>query len=244
MPKKNRDKVVKVRLTDDELHILKTAAQLLGQTISKYIRGRCIGDDASIITILNDRRLEMKQKEKAKKKRPSFDDFAPNEHTKKSPFDGIPLLPEDAESLNDRVVIEPIRHRGAPKLNRVSIRVTDYEWKALHYRAHLCKTTLTKYILAKAVYEDNGFGSTDISVSKQELKQVRNELRRQGANLNQISRGVNILSQIQQRDDVDAEIIETLTRNLIEDNQQTRALINNALIRVTKALALIEPKRK
>lgn len=244
MPKKNKDRMLKVRFNDDELRTVDCAAAMSGRTRSQYVRDCCLSDDASAIEALYDNYERLKREGEARKRRPRLDDFPPNVHTRKSPFDGIPLLPEDADSLSDRVIIEPMRHRGEPKLNRVSIRVTDYEWKALHYRARLCETTLTNYILAKAVYEQNGFGATDISVSKSELKQIRDELRKQGANLNQIARSVNILSQLQQRDDVDAEIIETLTRNLMEDNQQTRALINDALIKVTNALALIEPKRK
>lgn len=239
MTKENRDRIVKVRFTEDEFHVVETAARMLGQTLSAYVRDRCVNDDASIITILADHHEMMKQEREKTKRRPRMDDFAPTfVHTRRSEFEDIEPIVEGDESLSKRVIVEPMRRRGAPKLNRVSIRVTDYEWKALHYRAHLCETTLTRYILAKAVYEQNGFGTTDISVSRNELRQICDELRRQGANLNQIARGVNVLNQLQQRDDVDGEIIDHLMRNIKEDNDQTRALINDALTRVYDALAL------
>ncbi len=237
--------IVCVRFNDEELHTVDTAARFCGKSRSEYVRDCCLNTDASIIAILYDHHEMMKREREAAKRRPRLDDFAPTyEHTRRSEFEDIDPITEGDESLSMRVIVEPMRRRGAPKLNRVSIRVTDYEWKVLHYKARLCRTTMTRYILAKAVYEDNGFGATDISVSKDELKQIRDELRRQGGNLNQISRGMNVLNQLQQRDDVDGEVIDHLMRNIQEDNEQTRALINDALTRVYNALAMIEFKRK
>ena len=241
----NRTRRFEARFTEDEFHVIETAARMLGKTLSEYVRDRCVNDDASIITILHDHHEIMRREREKAKRRPRMDDFAPTfVHTRRSEFEDIEPIVEGDESLSKRVIVEPMRRRGAPKLNRVSIRVTDYEWKALHYRAHLCRTTLTRYILAKAVYEQNGFGTTDISVSRDELRQICDELRRQGANLNQIARGVNVLNQLQQRDDVDGEIIDHLMRNIKEDNEQTRALINDALTRVYDALALTGFRRK
>lgn len=238
---------IHLRLRKDELQAIDDAATACGMTRSEYIRKRCAhnGEDLFSLLARRDKAFREAQEAAEAKRKRRMDDHAPtNEHTRKSSFPAtLPLRGYD-DPLHDRKTVVPERRRGAPKINRVSLRTSDYEWKALHYRAERASMSVTDFILAKSVYEKNGFGSTEISVSKEVLEAIQDELRKQGVNLNQIARGVNLLKEIAPRPDVDPKVIKQLAHNIQQDNDATRSLLNAALTKVLNALALRELKRR
>ena len=70
--------------------------------------------------------------------------------------------------------------------------------------------------------------------TREELRKLFVELRAQGRNLNQIAAAANRIASVAWRDDVDAGLIDQLTTDLREDNERTRAAINDAVARIAK----------
>lgn len=248
MGSSNQKTTMLIRLRKDELQAIDDAAAACGMTRSEYVRKRCAhnGEDLFSLLARKDKAFREAQEAAEAKRKRRMDDHAPtNEHTRKSSFPATLPLRGYEDHLHNRVTVTPQRSiNDAPKINHVGLRVTDYEWKALHYRAERASMTVTDFILAKSVYEKNGFGATEISVSKEVLEAIQDELRKQGVNLNQIARGVNLLKEIAPRPDVDPKVIKQLTHNIQQDNDATRSLLNAALTKVLDALALRELKRR
>lgn len=109
---------------------------------------------------------------------------------------------------------------------QLHIRCTEEEKIEIAGRAEECGMTLGNYVVSCAM----GAAPRVIDGLKpDELSPVLTELRKQGVNLNQITRRVNRLASIAWREDVSGELIDQLTREITEDNKTTRTLVNDAL---------------
>ena len=116
--------------------------------------------------------------------------------------------------------------RAKGKTEHLSARCTPVEMERIRDGAAKANLTLSDFIVESALGRD----VTVISWGGEEdLAKSYWELRRQGSNLNQISHRMNRLASIAWRDDVSGELIDQLVRELQEDNERTRALINDAV---------------
>lgn len=112
------------------------------------------------------------------------------------------------------------------KTERVDVRCTPEEKGRLQETASSLGLTLTDFVIASSL---NG-GVTVVNWDGgDEIKKVVGELGKQGGNLNQIAMKINRIASIAWREDVDGDLIERLIREVTEDNERTRALINDAV---------------
>ena len=72
-------------------------------------------------------------------------------------------------------------------------------------------------------------GARIYSIDIETMGKLYAELRRQGGNLNQMAKKLNLVSNIAWRDDVDGSAIDALVYGLEADNSTTRAAINDAI---------------
>lgn len=119
---------------------------------------------------------------------------------------------------------------------RISLRVSPYEKETLKRYAEKMNLSLTDYLLFCGLYasELRKPDQSRFVGAREELRKLFVELRAQGRNLNQIAAAANRLVSVAWRDDVDAGLIDQLAAELREDNERTRAAINDAVKRVTE----------
>lgn len=126
------------------------------------------------------------------------------------------------------------------KTEVVRARCTEDERKRIERNASLAKLRMSDYIVASAlgdVFRPIVWDGDD------DLRRVYSELRAQGRNLNQISYGINRLKAIAWIDDIDADLLNELLRGIVEDNERTRALINDAVSQTAATLRRIRESR-
>lgn len=120
------------------------------------------------------------------------------------------------------------------RTERINLRVSPYEKETLKKYSDETNLSLTDYLLFCGLYasELRNTGQSRFVGAREELRKVFVELRAQGRNLNQIAAAANRIASVSWREDVDAGLIDQLVRELREDNERTRAAINDAVRRV------------
>ena len=109
---------------------------------------------------------------------------------------------------------------------RLELRISPYEKETIRSEAQRLHITMTEFVLMCCVYRP----TPDHPVlNKDEVRKVYAELRAQGRNLNQIAAAANRIASVAWRDDIDAGMVDRLCAELTEDNERTRAAVNDAL---------------
>lgn len=118
----------------------------------------------------------------------------------------------------------------------IFIRVSPYEKETLKRYARETNLSLTDYLLFCGLYASELRKSEQSRFvgAREELRKLFVELRAQGRNLNQIAAAANRIASVAWRDDVDAGLIDQLATDLREDNERTRAAINDAVARIAE----------
>lgn len=84
--------------------------------------------------------------------------------------------------------------------------------------------------ISKAEYVRRAIGNKPIVVIDRDLLAATlGELNKQGGNLNQMARKMNLVAAIAWRDDVDGSAIDQLVYELAADNERTRTSVNDAV---------------
>lgn len=116
----------------------------------------------------------------------------------------------------------------------LKIRLSPYEKETIQNAAKRNGVSVTEYLLGCSVYRPP---SNQPMFQREELIKVYRELRAQGRNLNQIAAAANSIASVAWREDVDGSVIDQACETLLEDNERTRAHINDANKEVVKLLA-------
>lgn len=157
-------------------------------------------------------------------------------HFKIDRLPGVEANRGDAERLEGD---DHGRHAGA-KTEIIQARCTKDERERIENNARQAKLKRSDYLIASAlgnIFRPIVWDGVD------DLRAVYSELRAQGRNLNQISYGINWLKAIAWIDDIDANLLNELLRGIVEDNERTRALINDAISETTATLRRINDSR-
>lgn len=127
---------------------------------------------------------------------------------------------------------------GKRRSENICIRVSPYEKEKLKEFAQQHRMSLSDYLVYSGLYGSELYNEKQsrFILATEELQNILVELRKQGVNLNQIAKSVNGLRALTWEGDFDANLIEILTRGLIEDNERTRAAINDAIHAVVEAM--------
>lgn len=125
--------------------------------------------------------------------------------------------------------------KRATRTHRFYFRANRDERDMLRRKSAEAGLSMTEYVLLNTVYRP---AENMPALNRGELRAIAVELRAQGRNLNQIARTANGIASLAAREDeLDASLVDELVRRLLEDNERTRALLNDALSAVSKALA-------
>ena len=115
------------------------------------------------------------------------------------------------------------------KYRQVNIRVSPWEWDALHRLCEARGLTLTEFVLASTVYAAN-----TSPLSGKDLRLALAELRAQGINLNQAMRLANTLYKEGHRGKA---------RQAISDITDMKDTLRDAINAVTSELGKTRPRR-
>lgn len=117
---------------------------------------------------------------------------------------------------------------GEQRTRRLFVRVTPSEDERLRARASAAGVSLSDYVVGCALREDwrptvvpEGFDAR--------LLDCERELKRQGGNLNQMTRALHSLSALAWLPDAPVGRIDKVLRELDQDNERTRADLNDAI---------------
>lgn len=119
----------------------------------------------------------------------------------------------------------------------IHIRCTAPERERIEEKANMVNLPLTDYVILSAL------DAPIIQIvwqGEDKLKGILKELRRQGANINQLTLKLNRLNSIAWRHDVNPDYVNRALRELAEDNERTRVDINDAIREAARALALLK----
>lgn len=148
----------------------------------------------------------------------------------------VPGAPEDAE-------VPPRRSRrsAGAKSERICLRCTIEEKEAIAAKAARSQVAISDLMVASAL-------DKEVSVIQWDedgiLKRTYDELRRQGTNLNQMALAMNRIRAVSYSGMEGAASIERLANEVVNRNEETRGLINDALGSVIFALAKIARSHK
>lgn len=127
------------------------------------------------------------------------------------------------------------------KAERLFVRVSADEKDLITERADKANLTISDYVVMSSL------GAT-INViqweGEDDLRKALQELMAQGRNLNQIAYGINRLNQIAWQDGVDASLLNELMKGISDDNERTRAHINDAIKQFVATVAKITATSK
>ena len=127
---------------------------------------------------------------------------------------------------------EPERVPGG-RTKDFHLRFSEAERLRIRGRAKRAGKSMNEFIVASALSDDVTFVE---ACDRAALAGLHSELGRQGANLNQIAAKINRIASIAWREDVSGELVSRLVREVTEDNERTRACVNDALRAVRRAL--------
>ena len=116
----------------------------------------------------------------------------------------------------------------------IFVRVTPSEKKFIRDSAARAGMTESRFVVTRTVNAPIRFiGDPEF------FRSFFTELNRQGTNLNQLAAQVNRLSAIGWREDVSAEAIDALVSDITRDNERTRAMLNDALMRTRELMMFV-----
>lgn len=202
---------VNIRVSEDELSRIDANAKMAGMSRSAYIIA-CAADEEKKFTVPS-RLLGVPKP----KKRSGY-----------YPDESATWIYED-------------RHPGAPRKSfdgglrseSLSMRVSKFEKRTIERRSEQDGLSVTDYMMKKAVYTEDDI----VPFDRDAYMRTFSELQAQGRNLNQIAAALNRIASIAWRDDVDGELIDSLVRDVLDDNARTRSGINDALSSIRDAAA-------
>lgn len=79
---------------------------------------------------------------------------------------------------------------NAKKNEHISVALTPTEKQILKTKAEQCDLLISEYVVAKTIYQD----ISDVIIFKNQLVQLRKEIKAIGKNLNQATKALNILA--------------------------------------------------
>lgn len=121
----------------------------------------------------------------------------------------------------------------AKKDKQMLVRLSRADKLRIAGRARRAGKSMSEFVVRSALSDEVAFVE---ACDRAELARLYSELRRQGTNLNQIAAKINRIASVAWREDVSGELVSRLVREVTEDNEGTRACVNDAIRAVRRAL--------